>query len=105
MPKFATPIAPFPASRPRRQRRTAFTRDLVREHHLSASDLIWPVAKLIAILSEFTTLEPGDMIATGTPSGVGAARKPPVWMRAGDVCEIVIEGIPTLRNPVAADVS
>ena len=43
MPKFTTPIAPFPASRPRRQRRTAFTRDLVREHHLSASDLIWPV--------------------------------------------------------------
>ncbi|MBV8379690.1 MAG: porphobilinogen synthase [Paucibacter sp.] len=43
MPNFSTPIAPFPASRPRRQRRTPFTRDLVREHHLSAGDLIWPV--------------------------------------------------------------
>ena len=46
------------------------------------------------------TLEPGDVLVTGTPSGVGHARKPRVWMRHGDVCEVEIEGIGTLRNPV-----
>ncbi len=46
------------------------------------------------------TLEPGDVIAMGTPPGVGHARKPPVWMRDGDICEIENEGIGILRNPV-----
>ena len=46
------------------------------------------------------TLEPGDIIVTGTPSGVGFARKPPVWMNDGDVCEIEIEGVGLLRNPI-----
>jgi 2-keto-4-pentenoate hydratase/2-oxohepta-3-ene-1,7-dioic acid hydratase in catechol pathway len=46
------------------------------------------------------TLLPGTVIMTGTPSGVGFARKPPVWLRAGDVVEIEIDGIGTLRNPV-----
>ena len=46
------------------------------------------------------TLEPGDLLVTGTPSGVGHARKPPVWMKAGDTCEIEIEGIGILRNPI-----
>ncbi|SIL43580.1 fumarylacetoacetate hydrolase [Mycobacteroides abscessus subsp. abscessus] len=46
------------------------------------------------------TLEPGDVIITGTPAGVGFARTPPIFIKAGDVCEIEIEGIGTLRNPI-----
>ena len=69
------------------------------------SDMIFPVARTIAILSEFATLEPGDMIATGTPSGVGYARKPPVFMQPGDVIEIDIEKIGVLSNPIADEVS
>jgi len=66
----------------------------------STSDLIFDVSTLIATLSEALTLEPGDVIVTGTPSGVGFARKPPLWLKAGDVCEVEIEGIGTLNNPV-----
>ena len=66
----------------------------------TTSDMIFEVADLISILSEVLTLEPGDIIVTGTPSGVGMARKPPLYMKAGDVCEVEIEGIGTLRNPV-----
>jgi 2-keto-4-pentenoate hydratase/2-oxohepta-3-ene-1,7-dioic acid hydratase in catechol pathway len=64
------------------------------------SDMIFSVPRILAILSEVMTLEPGDVIATGTPSGVGYARKPPVFMRNGDVMEIEIEGIGVLSNPV-----
>jgi acylpyruvate hydrolase len=46
------------------------------------------------------TLEPGDVIFTGTPSGVGHARKPPAWMKNGDTCEVEIQGIGVLRNPI-----
>ncbi|MCP3729996.1 fumarylacetoacetate hydrolase family protein [Sphingomonas sp. MG17] len=67
----------------------------------NTGDMIFDVATLIATLSEAMTLEPGDVIATGTPSGVGYARKPQVFMRPGDVCEIEIEGIGTLCNPIA----
>jgi 2-keto-4-pentenoate hydratase/2-oxohepta-3-ene-1,7-dioic acid hydratase in catechol pathway len=66
----------------------------------NTSDMIFPVPRILAILSEVMTLEPGDVIATGTPSGVGYPRKPPVFMKAGDVAEIEIEGIGTLSNPV-----
>jgi acylpyruvate hydrolase len=66
------------------------------------ADMIFDVATLIAILSEGMTLEPGDVIATGTPSGVGYARTPPVFMKPGDICEIEIEGIGVLSNPIAA---
>ncbi len=69
----------------------------------NTDDMIFPVARMIAILSEFTTLEPGDLIATGTPSGVGHARRPPVWMKPGDVVEIEIEGLGVLRNPIVAE--
>jgi 2-keto-4-pentenoate hydratase/2-oxohepta-3-ene-1,7-dioic acid hydratase in catechol pathway len=62
--------------------------------------MIFPIDDLIFYVSEVMTLEPGDIIVTGTPGGVGFARKPPVWMKAGDVCEIEIEGIGVLRNPV-----
>jgi len=63
-------------------------------------DMLFPVAETIAILTEGMTLEPGDVIATGTPAGVGHARKPPVWMKHGDVIEIEIEGVGVLRNPI-----
>jgi 2-keto-4-pentenoate hydratase/2-oxohepta-3-ene-1,7-dioic acid hydratase in catechol pathway len=66
---------------------------------VSADEL--PVAETIADLTQGITLEPGDLVVTGTPSGVGHARKPPLWMRAGDVCEVEIEGVGLLRNPVA----
>ncbi len=66
-------------------------------------DMIFDVASLIATLSEVMTLEPGDIIPTGTPPGVGFARKPPVWMKPGDVCEVEIEKIGVLRNPVVAE--
>jgi 2-keto-4-pentenoate hydratase/2-oxohepta-3-ene-1,7-dioic acid hydratase in catechol pathway len=68
----------------------------------STADMIFSTARLISILSEVMTLEPGDVIATGTPAGVGYPRKPPVFMKPGDVCEIEIEGIGVLRNPIAA---
>lgn len=66
----------------------------------NTSDMIFPTARCISLLSEFMTLEPGDLIATGTPSGVAHARKPPAWMKHGDVVEVEVEGIGVLRNPV-----
>ena len=54
----------------------------------------------MSYLSRFTTLEPGDLIATGTPPGVGFARKPPVYIKAGDTMEVEIDGLGVLRNPV-----
>lgn len=66
----------------------------------NTSDMIFSVPRILAILSEVMTLEPGDVIATGTPSGVGYPRKPPVFMKAGDVAEIEIEGIGILSNPI-----
>ena len=62
--------------------------------------MVFPVAALISILSTLTTLEPGDIISTGTPAGVGNARKPPIYLKAGDVVEAEIDGIGLLRNPV-----
>jgi len=70
----------------------------------NTNDMIFPVDQTIAILSEVMTLEPGDMIAMGTPPGVGHARKPPVWMKAGDMVEIEIERIGVLRNPVIDEI-
>ena len=69
----------------------------------STDQLIFDVATLIATISEAMALEPGDVIITGTPAGVGGARKPQRFMRAGEVCEIEIEGIGILSNPVVAD--
>jgi acylpyruvate hydrolase len=68
----------------------------------NTSDMIFSVARTIALISEVMTLEPGDVIITGTPAGVGYARKPPVFMRPGDFCEIEVEGIGILRNPVVS---
>jgi 2-keto-4-pentenoate hydratase/2-oxohepta-3-ene-1,7-dioic acid hydratase in catechol pathway len=66
----------------------------------NTSDMIFSTANIIATLSEFMTLEPGDVIATGTPSGVAHARKPPAWMKAGDTVEVEVEGIGVLSNPI-----
>mgnify|MGYP000616212928 CR=1 FL=1 len=64
------------------------------------SDLVFDVPALIEYCSAFTTLRPGDVIVTGTTSGVGAFREPPLWMKAGDVVEVEISGIGVLNNPV-----
>jgi acylpyruvate hydrolase len=66
----------------------------------TTADLIFDIATLISLMSEAFTFESGDIIVSGTPSGVGFARKPPLFMKAGDVCEVEIEGVGTLRNPV-----
>ncbi len=63
--------------------------------------MIFPVARLIAYISTFTTLVPGDIIVTGTPTGAGARLEPPVWLTPGDVIEVEAEGIGILRNRVA----
>jgi acylpyruvate hydrolase len=68
-------------------------------------DMIFPVARTIAFLSSLMTLEPGDLIATGTPSGVGFKRHPPIFLKAGDVVEVEITRIGTIRNPVVAPVN
>ena len=62
--------------------------------------LIFGVPEAVAFLSRVMTLEPGDVIATGTPAGVGQARDPQVWLRNGDVVEVELDEIGTLRNPV-----
>ncbi len=66
----------------------------------NTANMMFPVAETIVYATRGITLEPGDLLLTGTPSGVGHARKPPAWMRHGDVCEIEIEGIGVLRNPI-----
>ena len=63
------------------------------------------VAETITYISTFTHLEPGDVIATGTPAGVGAARTPPKWLKAGDTVEVEIERIGVLVNTVIAEPS
>lgn len=69
----------------------------------NTSDMIFDVAETIAFLSGCMTLEPGDVLVMGTPAGVGAARKPPVWMKPDDVVEVRIERIGTLTNHIAAE--
>lgn len=64
--------------------------------------MIFSIPKLISYASTIFTLVPGDVIATGTPAGVGWSRKPPRFMKPGDVCEVEIEGIGVLRNPIVA---
>jgi 2-keto-4-pentenoate hydratase/2-oxohepta-3-ene-1,7-dioic acid hydratase in catechol pathway len=66
-------------------------------------ELIFGVDELIAYVSQLVTLEAGDLIFTGTPPGVGMARKPPVFLKAGDVCEVEVAGLGVLPNPVVAD--
>lgn len=69
----------------------------------NTGNLIFSVANTIHILSTFMTLEAGDVLVMGTPGGVGLARKPPVFMTAGQVCEVEIEGVGLLSNPIVAE--
>jgi 2-keto-4-pentenoate hydratase/2-oxohepta-3-ene-1,7-dioic acid hydratase in catechol pathway len=69
----------------------------------NTSEMIFSVAETINLLSQCLTLDPGDVIVMGTPAGVGFARKPPVWMKAGDSIEVEIERIGVLRNPVVRE--
>jgi 2-keto-4-pentenoate hydratase/2-oxohepta-3-ene-1,7-dioic acid hydratase in catechol pathway len=69
----------------------------------STAQMVFSVPQTIAYLSHILTLEPGDVVFTGTPPGVGFARKPPRFLKAGDVAEILIDTLGTLRNPVVAE--
>ncbi len=71
----------------------------------NTAQMIFPVAELIAFISSVMTLEPGDIIATGTPSGVGFKRTPPVYLKAGDTVEVEIERVGRIRNPVLGPVN
>jgi 2-keto-4-pentenoate hydratase/2-oxohepta-3-ene-1,7-dioic acid hydratase in catechol pathway len=66
----------------------------------NTADMAFGVARTVSLLSESMTLEPGDVVVMGTPGGVGYARTPPVWMKAGDTIEVEIEGVGVLSNPV-----
>jgi 2-keto-4-pentenoate hydratase/2-oxohepta-3-ene-1,7-dioic acid hydratase in catechol pathway len=65
--------------------------------------MIFDIPRTIEYLSSFTTLRPGDVIATGTPGGVGFARQPPVWLVPGDLVEVTIEGVGRIANHVVAE--
>jgi len=78
--------------------RTTVSGDVLQES--STANLIFPFDELVAYCSTGTTLEAGTVIATGTPGGVGDSRKPPRYLREGDVVEVFVEGVGTLRNPV-----
>ena len=73
-----------------------------RRQHGNLSDMIWDVPNMLAFLSQMYRLEPGDLIFTGTPSGVGDSRKPPRYLGPGNVVETEIEGVGVMRNPVVA---
>ena len=78
-------------------------RTLLNGHEVQTANtfaLIHSLANLVSFASQVITLEPGDLIFTGTPPGVGMARKPPIWLKPGDVVEAEIDGLGTLRNPV-----
>jgi 2-keto-4-pentenoate hydratase/2-oxohepta-3-ene-1,7-dioic acid hydratase in catechol pathway len=69
----------------------------------STANMIFTVAEIIAYITKTMTLEPGDLIATGTPAGVGVFRDPPVLLKAGDEVTIEIDGLGSLTNPVQAE--
>ncbi|WP_333837183.1 fumarylacetoacetate hydrolase family protein [Novosphingobium sp.] len=81
---------------------TRLNGELVQDQPVS--DMIWDIAFVIEYCSTFTPLEPGDVIVTGTPGGVGDKRTPPLYMKAGDVCEISVGTIGTLTNPVIDEI-
>ncbi|MEA2610560.1 MAG: hypothetical protein QOG32_286, partial [Chloroflexota bacterium] len=72
----------------------------VRMQDATTADMIWSVAELVEHISRAITLEPGDIIATGTPSGVGVFRDPPVFLEPGDSVRCEIEGIGSVENPI-----
>ena len=69
----------------------------------NTADLIFDIATLVSVLSEAMTLEPGDLIITGTPGGVGALRNPPIWLKPGDECVVELEQLGRLVNPVVQE--
>lgn len=71
--------------------------------HTPTADMIFPIPRLISYITTFTELVPGDVIATGTPGGVGSRRQPPVWMKPGDTVEVEVSGLGVLRNPVESE--
>lgn len=70
----------------------------------NTKDFLWGIVETLILITECMTLEPGDVVITGTPAGVGYARTPPVFMKAGDVCEIEIEGIGILSNTIEQEI-
>jgi 2-keto-4-pentenoate hydratase/2-oxohepta-3-ene-1,7-dioic acid hydratase in catechol pathway len=64
--------------------------------------MIWTVAELLAIITETIALQPGDIVATGTPAGIGARRTPPLFLVDGDVVEVEIEAVGTIRNTMTS---
>jgi 2-keto-4-pentenoate hydratase/2-oxohepta-3-ene-1,7-dioic acid hydratase in catechol pathway len=66
----------------------------------NTDNMMFPIAETLVDITQGMTLEPGDLVVTGTPSGVGFARKPPVWMKAGDTIEVEIEKVGLLSNPI-----
>lgn len=81
--------------------RTRFNGQVVQEARIA--QMITPIPHLIAYISTFLTLAPGDVIVTGTPGGVGMKRTPPLYMKPGDIVEVDIEGVGVLRNPVVSE--
>ena len=71
--------------------------------YATTDTMIHGVPELIAFISQITRFEPGDVISTGTPTGVGLGRKPPLWMKVGDLMEVEISGVIVLRSPVAEE--
>jgi 2-keto-4-pentenoate hydratase/2-oxohepta-3-ene-1,7-dioic acid hydratase in catechol pathway len=83
--------------------RTRLNGEVVQDE--SVGELCFDVSQLIEYCSTWTQLEPGDVIVTGTPGGVGAGRTPPLWMKAGDTVEVDIEGIGVLQNPIVDELA
>ncbi|MDR3521920.1 MAG: fumarylacetoacetate hydrolase family protein [Acidocella sp.] len=81
---------------------TRLNGQVVQQAHLD--QMIFDIPAQIEYISSFTQLEPGDVIVTGTPGGVGARRTPPLWMKPGDVVEVEIENVGVLRNQIIAEV-
>jgi 2-keto-4-pentenoate hydratase/2-oxohepta-3-ene-1,7-dioic acid hydratase in catechol pathway len=73
----------------------------VRMQHGRTEDMLFPVARLIEYATQFMTLEPGDVIATGTPAGIGAFRKPPIWLQPGDVVRVECPALGVLETKIA----
>jgi 2-keto-4-pentenoate hydratase/2-oxohepta-3-ene-1,7-dioic acid hydratase in catechol pathway len=83
---------------------TLITRLNGKEMQRATTDMmVHSIPRLIAFISRFTELVPGDVIVTGTPGGVGARKTPPLFMKDGDVCEIEVEGVGVLSNPIKAE--
>jgi acylpyruvate hydrolase len=102
----STPLGPYLVLPSEADLTAAGIRTLLNDEVLQSSDtskLIFDIPTLISTISEFTTLEPGDVILTGTPGGVGYRRDPQVFLRDGDVVTVEVDGVGTLANRVRAE--